>query len=114
MNSAHDVSEGGLAVALIESIIMGEDSSIGCDIALPLKGYRTDFLLFGEEQSRIVVSANPAQIAMIEKTAGKHKVGFSILGRVNVSSRIKIANDINLERGLAESTYFGAIGRLMD
>ena len=114
VNSAHDVSEGGLAVALIESIIMGEDSSIGCDIALPLKGYRTDFLLFGEEQSRIVVSANPAQIAMIEKTAGKHKVGFSILGRVNVSSRIKIANDINLERGLAESTYFGAIGRLMD
>ena len=115
VNSAHDASEGGLAVALIESVITGEDQAIGCDIAIPANSdMRIDFLLFGEEQSRIVVSANPAHRTSIEKIIREHKIEFSILGTVTGSSKIKIGHSISLERRLAESVYFEAIGRLMD
>jgi phosphoribosylformylglycinamidine synthase len=115
VNSAHDASEGGLAVALIESVITGEDQAIGCDIAIPANSdMRIDFLLFGEEQSRIVVSANPAHRTAIEKIIREHKIEFSILGTVTGSSKIKIGHSISLERRLAESVYFEAIGRLMD
>ena len=115
VNSAHDVSEGGLAVALIESVITGEDRAIGCDIAIPANSdMRTDFLLFGEEQSRIVVSANPAHRTAIEKIVLEHKIEFSILGNVTGYSKIKIGHSISIERGLAEGVYFEAIGQLMD
>ncbi len=115
VSSAHDVSEGGLAVSLIECVITGEKRNLGCDIILPIAGkVRLDFLLFGEEQGRIVVSANPLHRTLIEKVIKKHKVDFSILGKVTASSRIKIGDKINLERGLAESAYFDTIGRLMD
>jgi len=115
VNSAHDISEGGLAVALIESVITGEDQAIGCDIAIPANSdMRIDFLLFGEEQSRIVVSANPAHRTAIEKIIREHKIEFSILGTVTGSSKIKIGHSISLERRLAESVYFEGIGRLMD
>jgi phosphoribosylformylglycinamidine synthase len=115
VNSAHDASEGGLAVALIESVITGEDQAIGCDIAIPANSdMRIDFLLFGEEQSRIVVSANPAHRTAIEKIIREHKIEFSILGTVTGSSKIKIGHSISFERRLAEGVYFEAIGRLMD
>jgi phosphoribosylformylglycinamidine synthase len=42
--SAHDVSEGGLAIALFE---MGMKNNIGADVILPAKG-RADAMLFGE------------------------------------------------------------------
>ncbi len=115
VSSAHDVSEGGLAVSLIECVITGEDRNLGCDIKLPMPiNARLDFLLFGEEQSRIVVSVNPLQRTLIEKTVKEHKIDFSILGKVTASSKIKIGDKIDLERGLAENAYFGTIGRLMD
>ena len=115
VNSAHDISEGGLAVALIESVITGEDHAIGCDIAIPANSdIRIDFLLFGEEQSRIMISTNPAHRTAIEKIIREHKIEFSILGNVTGSSEIKIGHSISLERGPAEGVYFEAIGRLMD
>jgi len=115
VSSAHDVSEGGLAVSLIECVITGEDRNLGCDIKLPrADNVRLDFLLFGEEQGRIVVSSNPLQRTLIEKAVKEHKIGFSILGKVTASSKIKIGDKIDLERELAESAYFDTIGQLMD
>jgi len=54
VQSAHDCSEGGLAVAIAESCISGS-KTIGADIRFSSK-IRLDALLFGETQSRIVVS----------------------------------------------------------
>jgi phosphoribosylformylglycinamidine (FGAM) synthase-like enzyme len=51
-HSAHDVSDGGLAVSLAEAALFG---GLGADITLPAPaGLRLDGVLFGEAQSRIV------------------------------------------------------------
>lgn len=57
VRSAHDLSEGGLAVALAESCISG---GIGAKIELD-SALRADLALFSESQSRIVLSAAPAE-----------------------------------------------------
>lgn len=57
VSSAHDLSEGGLAVALAESCISG---SVGAKIELD-SSLRADLALFSESQSRIVLSAAPQQ-----------------------------------------------------
>tara|TARA_Y100001968_G_scaffold333736_1_gene398850 strand:- start:11856 stop:14273 length:2418 start_codon:yes stop_codon:yes gene_type:complete len=56
INSAHDISDGGLAIALAESSI---SSSLGCSIDLPNSPQRIDRLLFAEGGSRIIVSISP-------------------------------------------------------
>jgi phosphoribosylformylglycinamidine synthase len=56
VRSAHDCSEGGLAVALAECCISGE-TPIGAEIDLSaFAGMRADELLFNESQSRIIIS----------------------------------------------------------
>lgn len=78
IRSAHDVSEGGLAVTLAESCIAGE---IGAHVSLP-EGMRTDALLFGEAPSRIVVSVAPDDLCALLKLACKAGVPAMLLGCV--------------------------------
>ncbi|HJT22999.1 MAG TPA: phosphoribosylformylglycinamidine synthase subunit PurL, partial [bacterium] len=62
LQSAHDCSDGGFAVALAEGCITGlthEAATRGAKVILPGKG-RLDGRLFGEAQSRVVVSCKPA------------------------------------------------------
>jgi len=81
VHSAHDCSEGGLAVALAESC-MGEDGpSIGIEVALD-GTMRADALLFGESQSRIVLSLREADWPRLQEIAGAHRVPLRRLGRV--------------------------------
>jgi phosphoribosylformylglycinamidine synthase len=56
LNSAHDCTEGGLAVALAECCISGQ---LGAEISLQAGERRFDEVLFGEAASRIVVSVKP-------------------------------------------------------
>jgi phosphoribosylformylglycinamidine synthase len=54
--SAHDLSDGGLAVALAEASIA---SGLGAHITLPQGGGRSDRLLFAEGGARVLVSVHP-------------------------------------------------------
>jgi phosphoribosylformylglycinamidine synthase len=56
IRSAHDCSEGGLAIALAESCLSGQ---LGAEILLPQSSTPLDQQLFGEGGSRIVVSVDP-------------------------------------------------------
>ena len=56
VQSAHDCSDGGLAVALAESCVSAPDEKHGAVIKLSLDSLRRDALLFGESQSRIILS----------------------------------------------------------
>ncbi|MCL2608879.1 MAG: phosphoribosylformylglycinamidine synthase subunit PurL [Treponema sp.] len=61
--SAHDLSEGGLAVALAESLIAAKDG-LGADIVLDESaGPDPDVLLFSESQSRFLVGVRPERAA---------------------------------------------------
>jgi phosphoribosylformylglycinamidine synthase subunit PurL len=74
--SAHDCSEGGLAVALAESAVAG---SCGFAVALP-GDLPAHLALFSESASRAVASVHPAKAASFEALAAHHEVPFARLG----------------------------------
>ncbi|MBF8267075.1 MAG: purL [Dehalococcoidia bacterium] len=78
LKSAHDCSDGGLAVALAESCIAG---GIGFKGACAVGG-RWDAALFGEAQSRIVVSVASGDIPRFRALAREQGVPWVELGRV--------------------------------
>lgn len=77
--SAHDCSEGGLAVAIAESAISG---SLGVNVTLPAFNGRLDALLFGEDQSRIIISVENDKVSQLEAICKKHNVPFAVIGEV--------------------------------
>ncbi len=93
VNSAHDCSEGGLATCLAECCVSGK-STLGASIELEHR-IRKDALLFGETQSRVIISCDRSKTADIEKIAAKHKVPFNIIGR---TTNGKFVVYINKER----------------
>ena len=83
IQSAHDCAEGGLAVALAECCISGPDEPLGAMIQLSVGGLRRDALLFGESQSRIVLSVRPErlqQVMTLVKHAGVPAVTIGTVG----------------------------------
>ncbi|MCA9823025.1 MAG: phosphoribosylformylglycinamidine synthase II, partial [Dehalococcoidia bacterium] len=76
--SAHDCSDGGLAVALVESALAGEYGFRG-DISID---GRLDAALFGEAQGRIVVFARPEAAARLDALARQNQVPLTRLGAV--------------------------------
>ena len=76
LQSAHDCSDGGLAVALAECALAG---SLGFTGEWAVQG-RPDAALFGEAQSRIVVSLAPDSLPALERIAQAHSVPLTPLG----------------------------------
>ena len=80
IQSAHDISEGGLAVCLAECCFFGRNN-MGCRIDLK-DDMRPDVLLFGEAQSRIVVSVQVSKMKKLLELAKKRKVPATMIGRI--------------------------------
>jgi phosphoribosylformylglycinamidine synthase subunit PurL len=81
VRSAHDVSEGGLFVTLAESAFHRD---LGFDVVASDFHLRKDAVWFGESQSRVVVSVEPAKVAAFKKALGDHP--FEELGFVTGGS----------------------------
>ncbi|MEM6326282.1 MAG: phosphoribosylformylglycinamidine synthase subunit PurL [Bacteroidota bacterium] len=79
VRSAHDVSDGGLAVCLAESCIHGE---IGATVDLPRLGARLDALLFGEAQSRVVLSVPAGEAGYVRQMIKSHGAQGTEIGTV--------------------------------
>ena len=62
IESAHDVSEGGLFITLLESSFR---NNLGFDVVASDYRIRKDAFWFGEAQSRVVVSVNPENTELI-------------------------------------------------
>jgi phosphoribosylformylglycinamidine synthase subunit PurL len=113
LSSAHDCSDGGLAVAAAESTTgpwgLPEDDAasdvpaIGCRLELPSvwRGLRADAALFGESQSRILVSLPADRWNELESVARRHRVPLHRLGETG-GDRLQIAPyvDVALEDAL--------------
>ncbi|MBE2289102.1 MAG: phosphoribosylformylglycinamidine synthase subunit PurL [Chitinophagaceae bacterium] len=108
IRSAHDISEGGLFACLLESSMAG---GLGFTINTPA-GIRKDAALFGEGQSRVVVTVNPDLHALFE--AELKGLPFIKIGHVNAGKELMVdgenwgyiadwqnAYDTSLERMLA-------------
>ncbi len=88
VQSAHDVSEGGLWVTIMESCF---NRALGCNVTRQ-DGFRKDAFWFGEAQSRVVVSVSPALEKEFKTAMQKTTVAFSLLGNV-IGENIIIAGE---------------------
>ncbi len=87
VESAKDCSEGGLAVTLAECCFQRD---VGAQVELSSQELVTEFVLFGEDASRIVVSCDPQNVGRIKEIAGKftvsaEQIGSTISGKLEVS-----------------------------
>jgi phosphoribosylformylglycinamidine synthase len=91
IESSHDISDGGLAVTVVESAFGG---ALGVDISLDTLGdLPTHVKLFSESHSRFVVSIRPENQASFEALMGDKA---SYLGKVSSDKQVKIAQLIDL------------------
>lgn len=77
--SAHDISEGGLFITLLESGFVGGH---GFSVAQQTKNIRPDAYWFGEAQSRVVVSVSPALKKSFEEHLSASGIPCELLGQV--------------------------------
>jgi phosphoribosylformylglycinamidine synthase len=86
LRSAHDLSDGGLAVAMAECCMGGPyaDQTLGAELNLTgmAAGVSTEALLFGEDHGRAVVTLAPADEPALAGLAAEHGVPWHLAGRV--------------------------------
>jgi phosphoribosylformylglycinamidine synthase len=85
LRSAHDVGEGGLAMALLECSFGGP--GLGARVAVE-RGIRADALLFGESQSRMLVSVRRRHLGALKDLARREDVPCAVLGEVRGRSLV--------------------------
>jgi phosphoribosylformylglycinamidine synthase subunit PurL len=107
--SAHDLSDGGLAVALAESSIAG---GLGFTISVPDEGLEPHVALFSESASRVLVTSRPGREADVEQVAAVNQVPVTRLGLTG-GSRLEFAGLFEIALSDAVVVYEGAIPRLM-
>jgi len=113
VRSAHDVSEGGLAVALAEGSISAPESG-GWGAEIEMEGaIRPDAWLFGESQSRIVLSLRRRHLNRVRELAEEAQVSFSMLGEVR-GRRLRIGRLIDLNVNEMRRTWLDALPRRME
>ena len=82
VQSAHDCSDGGLAVALAECCVSGPSAARGAVVKLGLGSLRRDALLFGESQSRVILSTRPNAVESLLSRAAEAGVPAAQIGTV--------------------------------
>jgi phosphoribosylformylglycinamidine synthase subunit PurL len=93
VKSAHDCSEGGLAVALAECCFNPE-KSFGAEIDLNAGDTPAATVLFNESQSRIVISVEPENLQKTMSMLQEGQISFQQLGRVGGDQlRIRVGNE---------------------
>lgn len=104
VHSAHDCAEGGLAVALAEKAITSA-GSLGATIDL---GDADTALLFGESQTRVVVSLAQEHVAALQQLCHEHSIPMKEIGNV-VNDRFDIAGFLATDVETLRDRYENAI-----
>lgn len=104
INSCHDISSGGLALALSECCFGAEPGlpssvSLGAKISSTSNGIRSDTLLFGEGGARYIISLNPKNEAIVRNLALKAQVPIELSGSVGGDSiEVSKISKVSLEQ----------------
>lgn len=83
INAAHDLSEGGLFVALMEAAFV---AGLGFNAQQADRSIRADAYWFGESQGRVIVSVSKQQQAAFEAAFDQSSTPFALLGSVGASA----------------------------
>ena len=89
LDSAHDCSDGGIAVALAEKAF---PTGVGARVNLESGGFFAEYALFGEDASRVLVSCTPESLARIKQVAGRHGIAVDVIGET-VPEKLEISLD---------------------
>jgi phosphoribosylformylglycinamidine synthase II len=89
LDSAHDCSEGGIAVTLAESTF---GNGVGLRVNLASLGLPPEFVLFGEDASRVVISCDRSSLQGIQQVSGKYGLSAEQIGET-VSDQVEIKLD---------------------
>jgi phosphoribosylformylglycinamidine synthase len=108
LRSAHDCADGGLAVALAESCVAGGLGFRGTWAGTE----RWDAALFGEAQSRIVVSLAPQELSRLDALAREQGVPWTELGLVE-GAALSIPNLMDVSLSALESAWRGGLERAL-
>jgi phosphoribosylformylglycinamidine synthase II len=87
LQSAHDISDGGIAVTLAESCFASAE--LGARVSLG-KDASAEFALFNERGARCVVSVSPTKLAAVLVTARQYGVGAREIGKVHLGGALRI------------------------
>jgi phosphoribosylformylglycinamidine synthase subunit PurL len=113
VDSMHDCSEGGIAVALTES---GFAKAIGINADLASNGLPTEFVLFGEDASRVVISCDQQQVSRIKQIANTYGLSIETIGQtaaevvqIKVDGKVVVSARISELRAGYESSLESAL-----
>jgi phosphoribosylformylglycinamidine synthase II len=112
LRSAHDCAEGGIAVAIAESCLLGDRGArVGIDELGTHResGAWETGILFGECQSRFVVSFAREHLMQLQEMAVRHDAPFRGLGSTG-GDRISITGSIDVRLSQAREAYERALG----
>ncbi|NJD21163.1 MAG: phosphoribosylformylglycinamidine synthase subunit PurL [Melioribacter sp.] len=112
INSAHDVSDGGIITAIAESCIINPTKALGAKVKIPIKA-REDFSFFSESQSRVIVSVNPESKEKFEEIVSKSFTPFLLLGNVDGTS-LNVNDQYDFPTSHLIDLYYSAIEKRMD
>jgi phosphoribosylformylglycinamidine synthase II len=109
VKSAHDLSEGGLAIALAESCVHNPLQPVGAQVALGAD-MRPDLALFGEDQSRILVTVSPSNLARVQEHLSHLAVPAQTIGRVD-GDDLEIKGLLRAPLSEVLRTYYGSFSK---
>ena len=112
LKSAHDCAEGGLAVALAESCILRRHKEIGASVKISKDSLSSEALLFGESQSRVVISVSASNLKRAQRMI-ESNYSFEVIGSVG-GDRMKICELIDADLKVLSNSWRNSIGRRME
>jgi phosphoribosylformylglycinamidine synthase len=89
---------------------------IGCSVNLSSQGLAPEFVLFGEDASRIVISCDRENVARIKEVAEKSRLSADVLGEtLSGNIEIKVDGRVVVSASVAElrNEYEGALERAL-
>ena len=110
--SAHDTSEGGLAVALAECCMADAEKPVGAQVTLPVGSVPPHAYLFGEDASRVIISYAPEREAEIAAACKAVGVPFASIGTVG-GDRLVISGLVDLRVSRLSDAWRRGIPSLM-
>jgi phosphoribosylformylglycinamidine synthase subunit PurL len=112
LRSAHDVSEGGMLVALAEACLLGE-RGVRCPPLSKSADLRTDALYFGETQGRFIVSAPSRSMPELQNLARRHRVEIQLLGLTG-GDFLEFEGEFSVPLSEMAKAYYGAFEKTQE
>lgn len=112
INSAHDISDGGIMCALAECCIIDSEKAIGARVHIPVKT-REDFSFFSESQSRVIISVNRDNQEKFEEFASKSFTPFMLIGETGGKS-LNVNDQYAFSIPLLSDLYYSTIPKRMN